>query len=1113
MEKRERTVWGAEDMPLWYRDAIIYELHVRAFHDFDGDGIGDFRGLSAKLDYLQDLGVTAIWLLPFCSSPLRDDGYDTSDYTGLHPHYGTMKDFRKFLKEAHRRGLRVITEMVLNHTSNEHPWFQKARRAKPGSSARDFYVWSDNPDRYKDARIIFKDFETSNWTWDPVAQAYYWHRFYSHQPDLNYDNPQVRKAMLRNIDFWMDLGVDGLRLDAIPYLYEREGTNCENLPETFEFIREVRSHVDKKYRNRMLLAEANQWPEDAVEYFGRGDMCHMAFHFPVMPRLFMAVRMEDRFPILDILDQTPTIPESCQWALFLRNHDELTLEMVTDEERDYMYRVYAHETQMRVNLGIRRRLAPLLENNRRRIEFMNGLLFSLPGTPVIYYGDEIGMGDNIYLGDRNGVRTPMQWRGGRNAGFSDANPQKLFLPVIIDPEYHYESVNAENQQNNPHSLLWWMKRLISMRKNYRAFGQGSIEFLYPENHKVLVFTRRYGDEIILVAANLSRFVQCVELDLRQFAGMVPVELFGHTEFPPIGQLPYFITIGPHMFYWFSLEPRVVADDLRKETTGFAALSVSGPWESVFSEKHRPSFENILPHYFLNRRWFGGKARKITRIAITETMPLPFGRQLSYIIIVNVGYVDGEPERYVLTVTCASGERAEEIKRDSPGAVIAQIAMNSRAESGILYEAILEREFCEKILSLLRGRKKVKGRSGEIEATFFRSIRRHGTAVSDDTLEPSLLKAEQSNTSIMYGNRYILKFFRKLEEGINPDFEIGSVLTRKGFENIPLTAGCLDYRASPKRPPFTMAILQEFIPNEGDAWRYTLDTLGAFFENVLAVNAERAAISPPDIPIIELAGNELPEELHELMGAYYESVRLLGRRTAELHLSLAGIADDPKFTPEPFSKLYQRSLYQSMRKSAIKTFQTLRMNVKRIPEQYREESEMLSDKIDDILGHYKSILEKKIGSVRTRVHGDYHLGQVLYTGKDFIIIDFEGEPARSLSERQIKRSPFRDVAGMVRSFHYAAYSALMQQGTIRGEDIPVLEPWAELWYKYVTGAFLRAYFETAGDASFVPEDKEELKVLFGVLLLEKAVYELGYELNNRPDWVIIPIRGINHILGV
>ncbi|OLD71808.1 MAG: maltose alpha-D-glucosyltransferase, partial [Acidobacteria bacterium 13_1_40CM_2_56_11] len=489
-----------EDDPLWYKDAIIYELHVRAFYDSNDDGIGDFAGLTQKLDYLQDLGITAVWLLPFYPSPLRDDGYDIADYTAVHPSYGSVNDFRAFLREAHRRGIRVISELVLNHTSDQHAWFQRARRARPGSPARKFYVWNDTTEKYKEARIIFKDFETSNWTRDPFANQYYWHRFYHHQPDLNFESADVRRSLLAVVNFWLGMGVDGMRLDAVPYLYERDGTNCENLPETHQFLKNLRKKVDERFRNRMLLAEANQWPEDAIAYFGSGDECHMAFHFPVMPRMFMALRMEDRFPIIDILAQTPPISETCQWALFLRNHDELTLEMVTDEERDYMYRAYAHDPQMRINLGIRRRLASLLGKDWNRIELMNALLFSLPGTPVLYYGDEIGMGDNIYLGDRNSVRTPMQWSADRNAGFSKASPHRLYLPIVIDPDSHYEAFNVEAQQNNPHSMLWWMKRLIAMRKRYKAFGRGTLEFLYPENHRVLAFIRRYQDEIILVIA-------------------------------------------------------------------------------------------------------------------------------------------------------------------------------------------------------------------------------------------------------------------------------------------------------------------------------------------------------------------------------------------------------------------------------------------------------------------------------------------------------------------------------------------------------------------------------------------------------------------------------------
>ena len=608
------------DDPQWFKDAIIYELRVRSYMDSNGDGIGDFPGLTSKLDYLQDLGVNALWLLPICPSPGRDDGYDISDYTDVDPDVGTLEDFRLFVAEAHRRGIRVITELVLNHTSDQHPWFQRARRAPAGSPERNFYVWSDTPDRYRDARIIFKDFEPSNWSWDPLAKQYYWHRFFAHQPDLNFDNPAVHEAMLGVVDFWFGLGVDGLRLDAVPYLFERDGTNCENLPETHALLRKLRAHVDERFKNRMLLAEANQWPEDAAAYYGNGDECHMNFHFPIMPRIFMSIHMEDRLPIIDILEQTPKIPSNCQWALFLRNHDELTLEMVTDEERDYMYKAFAHEPTMRINLGIRRRLAPLVGNDRRQVELMNALLFSLPGTPVLYYGDEIGMGDNVFLGDRNGVRTPMQWSPDRNAGYSRANPQRLILPVIIDPEYHYESLNVESQQANSNSLLWWMKRLIALRKRFQAFGRGTIEFLSPENPKVLAFIRHFEDETVLVVANLSRFTQYVELDLRDYKGRVPTELIGKTRFPPVGDLPYLLTLGEHAFNWFSLQEPKRAE-LGEASYQPPLLEVASAWEGAFTAAERGAIELVLPAWIEGRRWFPARGREISLTRIADVIPL------------------------------------------------------------------------------------------------------------------------------------------------------------------------------------------------------------------------------------------------------------------------------------------------------------------------------------------------------------------------------------------------------------------------------------------------------------------------------------------------------------
>ncbi|MGH8934918.1 MAG: maltose alpha-D-glucosyltransferase [Acidimicrobiia bacterium] len=1103
------------DDPLWYKDAVIYELHVRAFADSNGDGIGDFRGLTGKLDYLQDLGVTALWLLPFYPSPLRDDGYDISDYTAVHPSYGTMQDFRAFLREAHRRGLRVITELIINHTSDQHPWFQRARRAAPDSRYRDFYVWSDTPDRYLDARVIFPDTEHSNWAWDPVAGAHYWHRFFSHQPDLNYENPEVRKAVARVLDFWLDLGVDGLRLDAVPYLYEREGTMSENLPETHALLKELRRHVDANFSHRMLLAEANQWPEDAQAYFGDGDECHMAFHFPVMPRLFMALRMENRFPIIDILQQTPEIPEICQWALFLRNHDELTLEMVTDEERDYMYRSYAQDGQARVNLGIRRRLAPLLGNNRRSIELMNALLLSLPGTPVIYYGDEIGMGDNIYLGDRNGVRTPMQWSSDRNAGFSRANPQQLYLPVIIDPEYHYETVNVEAQHNNPHSMLWWTKRLIAQRRRFQVFGRGELEFLNPENPKVLAFLRTDGDQAVLLAANLSRFVQYVELDLARFRGIVPVEVFGHTHFPAIGELPYLLTLGPHGFFWFLLERERERIEVPPTEREHPVLELSGSVEELFQGTGRARLASVLAADLPRRRWFAAKGHTISTARVADVIAHPPDGSATYLVLLEVEYLDRAPDTYLLPLTFAFGDEAHRLAYDHPEAVVARLRSPEHEENGVLYDAVWNRSFAEGFLKAIRKRRRVKGEAGEMRARPSDALR-HLLGPDGESLHPVVSGTEQSNTSIVYGDRIILKLFRRLEPGLNPDLEIGRFLTeRTDFSNSPPLAGSLEYEVG-RQEPTTLALAQEYIVSQGDAWHYTLDALGRYYESVLT---EEVGVRPPMTGghLLELSEAAVPRLVQDLIGTYLESAGLLGLRTAQLHLALASEPEDRSFSPEAMSTLYQRSLYQSMRTLASQNFLLLQRRLSRIPEHLREEAEAVLAREAEVLERFRAVHQTKISAQRIRTHGDYHLGQVLFTGRDFMIIDFEGEPARSLSERKLKRSPLRDVAGMVRSFHYAAYTALFDQVTVGAisdepEALAQVEPWARLWYRWTAAAFLRTYLHEASQGSFLPDDREQLRILLDAYLLEKAVYELGYEINNRPDWVRIPLRGILEQLG-
>jgi maltose alpha-D-glucosyltransferase/alpha-amylase len=1099
--------------PLWYKDAIIYQVHVRAFHDADGDGMGDFKGLTQKLDYLQDLGVTALWALPFYPSPLKDDGYDIADYTNIHPDYGTLRDFRAFLKAAHERGLRVITELVINHTSDQHPWFQRARRSPPGSPERDFYVWSDTTDKYSEARIIFKDFEHSNWTWDPVARAYYWHRFYSHQPDLNYDNPEVWKAIFPVLDFWMALGVDGMRLDAVPYLYEREGTTCENLPETHQFLQALRKHVDEKFPNRMLLAEANQWPEDAVAYFAQGNECHMAFHFPVMPRMYMAIEMEDRFPVLDIMAQTPPIPENCQWCMFLRNHDELTLEMVTDEERDYMYRVYAREPRARINLGIRRRLAPLMGNNRRRIELMNALLFSLPGTPVIYYGDEIGMGDNIYLGDRNGVRTPMQWSADRNAGFSRANPQKLYLPVIIDPEYHYEAVNVEAQQNNPNSLLWYTKRLIALRKQYKAFGRGTLEFLQPENRKILAFLRRYENECILVVANLSRFVQYVELDLSSFVGQTPVELFGGNPFPTIGKAPYLLTLGPHSFYWLAVGAPQVSERLVGEAAAevqLPVLTVAGGWEQIFASVARDQLEAVLPGYVKSRRWFGGKARRVRAVEITHDFRVSYGEgRAAHVCLLSVDYGEWAADTYLLPLAFATGDQAVRLLEESPHAVVARLQAETE---GFLFDALSDPAFCALMLEAVRGSRPFEeADQPQLVATAYPLLEQWLGQSPDGQLTPALSRFEQSNTSIVYGGRVIAKVFRRLEEGINPDLEIGRYLSeRRDFPYTPPTLGAIELRRR-RAEPTTLVLLQGFVPNEGDAWSYTLDELSLYFERALA-RQDQSAPAPPSLLDLD---REVPGLARELIAPYLDRVALLGQRTAQMHLALGAATEDPAFVPEPYTKLYQRSRYQSMRNLIGRVFQQLRKRLNLTPESFRAEVQQVLDMDKDLLACFQFRLSRKLSGLRIRVHGDYHLGQVLFTGKDFVIIDFEGEPGRSINERRLKRSPLRDVAGMVRSFHYAAYGALLGErgtrrrspGLIRAEDMAAIEPWARFWYAWVSIAFLRAYRQTMGDSPLLPRDPEEFRLMLDSHLLEKAISELDYEMNHRPDWVRIPVVGI------
>ena len=867
--------------------------------------------------------------------------------------------------------------------------------------------------------------------------------------------------------------------------------------------------MDGKYPNRLLLAEANQWPEDAVAYFGDGDVCQMAFHFPLMPRMFMAIQMEDRFPIVDILEQTPKIPDSCQWALFLRNHDELTLEMVTDEERDYMYRVYARDPRARINLGIRRRLAPLMGNDRRKIELMNVLLFSLPGTPVIYYGDEIGMGDNYYLGDRNGVRTPMQWSPDRNAGFSPANPQKLFLPVIIDPEYHYEAVNVENQAQNPSSLFWWMRRMIDLRKRFKAFGRGSFEFITPDNPKVLAFVRSYEDETILVLVNLSRFSQAVEINTPRFAGFSPEDLFSRNRFPVIKESPYVIMLGGYDYHLLLMKKAAEAITLKEEVMA-PEISVKDRWENVLEGKPLERLaETILPEYLKKCRWFGGKGRIVNTITVTDSIPISGADVTVFLLLIEIAYTEGGAEVVLLPIHYAVQESAQHLLKESPEAVIARLRVDEG--EGILYDGVYNGRFREVLFEMVARGRRIRVGGGELAGRRARMFTRLLNGASPPAAS-QVFRAEQSNTSILFDNSYFFKLYRRAEEGIHPEEEIGRFLTETvHFEGVAPFVGTLEYRR-PAAGTVTIAMLQWYIPSHGDAWTFTLDEVTRYFDGVLSKKGENHEVPPLPPALLDIDPAAVPPLLQELIGGFYlEMVTLLGQRSGELHLVLASRPEEPDFSPEPFSTLYQRSVYQSMRSLARKVLIRLQRNLGQLAPGARSEAEWVLAAEPDILARQGRFLGGKLSAMKIRIHGDYHLGQVLFTGKDFVIIDFEGEPARAMSERRLKRSPLRDVAGMIRSFHYAAHAVLMQRAPVRAEDVPYLEPWAEAWYRCCAGIFLHSYLQTVAGASFIPEEREEVEVMLSAFMLDKALYELGYELENRPEWVMIPLRGIRRIL--
>jgi len=1059
---------GSATDPLWYKDAVIYELHVKAFADGNNDGIGDFPGLLGKLDYLQELGVTCIWLLPFFPSPQRDDGYDISDYLSVNPAYGDIDDFKAFLAAAHQRGMQVLIELVINHTSDQHPWFQAARNSPKGSPEREMYVWSDTDKLYDGVRIIFTDTEKSNWTWDPVAQQYYWHRFFSHQPDLNFDNPRVMEEVLNAMRFWMDMGVDGLRLDAIPYLIERDGTSCENVPETHVKIKQIRAAIDAEYENRLVLAEANMWPEDVLPYFGDGDECHMAFHFPLMPRIYMALRQEDRLPITEIMARTPPVPEGCQWGLFLRNHDELTLEMVNDEERDYMYLAYSADPRMRINVGIRRRLAPLVDNNRRRIELLNSLLLSFPGTPILYYGDEIGMGDNIYLGDRNGVRTPMQWNSDRNAGFSRAVPAMLYSPVIMDPIWGYEAINVEAQESDTSSLLHWTRNMIALRKLFQVFGRGTQEFLKPENRKILAYVREYESERVVCVANLSRFAQPVTLDLSRFAGMVPVEMLGYVPFPKVDASPYALTLAPYGFLWLEMQPAPEIDmeaappEIKDAALVLPAGDLIGAVTGAGAELLQETF---LPKYLQAQRWFGAKSRTVKNVCITDVVPID--DMDAAILLLRIDYTEGESDVYSVPVAAITGEHAEDLLLEAPHSIIAGMQMGAQS-AGALVDALVIPEIRDALLEMIeRGHQKTTRCDGILRgeaSSAFAELRGEGEIPSRRS------SAEQSNTSLLYDGKLILKIFRRLQTGENPDAEIGRFLTEvANFEHIAPFAGQLVYTAKDSTEATTIGLLQGLVPNDGDGWEWTL---------------------------AQIQSTKTGEPTN-----YAEAANLLGKRTGEMHVALATATTNPAFACDGTDA-------SSLDRDAVRLEAQIAVAVNAIKNRFAALP-------DDLLGPAATLLSKRTemlavadalrriagaqAGIRIRIHGDYHLGQVLRTKDDFVLLDFEGEPARSLEERRAKQSPWRDVAGMMRSFSYAGAAGF---GTTSSEE-------RTAWERAATDAFLQGYHQ--GSEGIPSGEQTVAKQLLRAFLLEKALYEIVYEVNNRPDWIAIPLTGILDLL--
>ncbi|MDQ2908794.1 MAG: maltose alpha-D-glucosyltransferase [Candidatus Eremiobacteraeota bacterium] len=1089
----------------WYKDAVIYQLHVKAFFDADDDGIGDFRGLTNKLDYIKSLGATCVWLLPFFPSPMRDDGYDIADYRAINPAFGTTQEFRQFVRAAHERGLRVLIELVINHTSDQHAWFQRARRAKAGSAWRDFYVWSDSDKKYADCRIIFSDTETSNWTWDPIAGQYYWHRFFSHQPDLNFDNPRVIEAILGVMRFWLETGVDGLRLDAVPYLCEREGTGCENLPETHGVLKILRAVLDAEYPDRVFLAEANQWPEDVRPYFGDGDECHMAFHFPLMPRMFIAIAEEDRYPIVDIMRQTPDIPPSCQWAIFLRNHDEMTLEMVTERERDHMYRIYASEPRSRINVGIRRRLAPLMENDTRRIELLTGLLLSMPGTPIVYYGDELGMGDNIYLSDRDGVRTPMQWSIDRNGGFSRADPARLFLPPIADPVYGYATVNVESQSRSPSSKLNWLRKLIGVRQGYKVFGRGTLRFLSPSNRKIIAYVREYENEHVLCVANLARSAQQVALDLADYKGRVPIEMVGWSAFAGVGDERYMLSLPGHGFYWFLLSDSAQAPswdtgDLPGQIPELLTLVLPHDGGTALGPKALATLErDVLPNYLPNQRWFADKDGALPAAAVVDTVRIGTGAVTSLTVVDAL-------QRYFVPLAIVD----ESDERNLPAARATLARTRTGPHSGFLCDGFAVDALPLAVLEMVReGRRYTSTRGGTFSGSPTPALRELELAKNPRV---ERIDVEQSNTSVVFDDRVILKGYRRIVAGAQPELEVARFLDAVGYRNTPPLYGFVEHTGS-NGEIAALCILQAFVENRGDGWTATLAYLDRFFDRRRSLDADAGHGATTAVTAGFDGRDAAPRERLEFdeHEVFVTRIRHLGVRTAELHRAFATPLGDAAFEPEPTADADLAAWSAQARMSAEAALASLARELERVPADLREFASDLLERRDELLGLTQLDLSGMNGLVKTRYHGDFHLGQVLVVADDFMIVDFEGEPSRPLAQRRSKSSPLRDVAGMLRSLNYAAVAAMRGVEADRAGNTAALEPYALDWERRSVAAFLDGYRERIAGCASYPAERTVAERLLDHFVLEKAFYEMSYELANRPAWVRIPLEGIRGIL--